>query len=176
MKKLILLFTLLLSASVVANVKIIKSNIEFSAKGRPAFIKANGSAPLVDSNLIIKDLKLKGSVTVDISKLDSGIELRDEHLKEKYLHTNKFPQAVLIFDEQSVSLDGSEQTLKGKLKFHGVEKNIQVKAELNKNDREISLESNFVIKITDYGIELPSFQGITAADKVELKVEAELEI
>ena len=44
--------------------------------------------------------EISGMAKVDLNKLDSGIELRDEHLKEKYLHTKKFPDAMILINKQ----------------------------------------------------------------------------
>ena len=51
MKIIIFILASIFSLSVEANVKLIKSDIKFSATGKPSFIKANGSVPLVETNL-----------------------------------------------------------------------------------------------------------------------------
>ena len=119
--------------------------------------------------------EISGMAKVDLNKLDSGIELRDEHLKEKYLHTKKFPDATILINKQKVNF-GKSNKLKAILNFHGKKKEIVLDVELEKNGKIITLYSDFEFLLTDFGVELPSFQGITAADKVKLNVVASFKI
>jgi len=176
MKNIILILAAIFSLSTVASVKIIKSDISFSASGKPAFIKANGSVPLLEATISLDGNIISGTAKVDLSKLDSGIELRDEHLKQKYLHTKKFPTAELVITKQKVQLTGEANKLNAILNFHGKEREIILHAELKKNKNIITFNSNFEFLLTDFDIDLPSFQGITAANNVKLKVHTTLEI
>jgi len=169
-----LLLMLALSTNILAANKIIKSDIAFTAVGKPAFIKANGHVPLKKSDLTMKKDLLSGSLTVSLAMLDSGIELRDTHLKEKYLHTVKHPIATLTFKGQKIMKSTSKQKVTGTLMFHGKEKEITIEALITKVDKVIKVQSDFDFLLTDYGVELPSFQGITAANKVKLKVNTEI--
>lgn len=175
MKTIILILATIFSLSSEANLKLVKSEIKFSATGRPSFIKANGSVPLVETKLELGTSEISGTAKVDLNKLDSGIELRDEHLKEKYLHTNKFPEATIVINKQKVNF-GKRNKFKAVLNFHGIKKEITLDTELEKNGNIVTLNSDFEFLLTDFGVELPSFQGITAADKVKLNVVASFEL
>ena len=176
MKNVILITTLLLALPTLAANMIVKSKIAFTAVGKPAFIKANGEVPLKESNLVLKDGKLSGKIIVDISKLDSGIELRDTHLKDKYLHTEKFPLATLTIKDQMIPASSSSHKISGELTFHNVTKPISFEAEVILESNVVKLKSDLSFLLTDYNVELPSFQGITAANKVKLNVEIEIKI
>lgn len=176
MKNIILIASLLLPLHAFAANQIVKSKIAFTAVGKPAFIKANGVVPLKESKLTIKDNKLSGMVVVDISKLDSGIELRDTHLKDKYLHTAKFPIATLTIKDQAISASSSSHKITGELTFHNVTKPISFDANVSLENNVVKLKSDLSFLLTDFNVELPSFQGITAADKVKLNVETEIKI
>mgnify|MGYP000610268938 CR=1 FL=1 len=95
MKAIILmaLFQLNLNAAT----KVIDSEVNFTAVGRPAFIKATGILPIEKADLTLKEGMLTGNIEVPLSKLNSGIETRDEHLKEKYLEVAKYPKAKFLF-------------------------------------------------------------------------------
>lgn len=173
--KYILLLTLFISFCSIAGVKVLKSDLKFKATGKPSFIKATGSIPFKETNFEYTESELSGSAKVDLTKLDSGIELRDTHLKEKYLHTNKFPEAQLVILKQKAPV-GKTSKLTAQLTFHGVKKEIMIDAELEKKGKVITLVSSFDFMLTDYGVELPSFQGITAADKVKLNVVTSFEL
>lgn len=175
MKSVILILATIFSLSGEANVKLVESEIKFSATGKPSFIKANGSVPLVETNLEFGTSEISGTAIVDLNKLDSGIELRDEHLKEKYLHTKKFPEAIIVFNKQKVNF-GKRNRLKAVLNFHGKKNEIILDAEFKKNGKIVTLHSGFEFLLTDFGVELPSFQGITAADKVKINVVASFEL
>ena len=159
-----------------ANTKILESEIKFSSVGNPSFIKVNGTVPLVEVNFTIVGDKINGTATVDLNKLDSGIGLRDKHLKEKYLHTKKNPKATILIEKQSVVFSGKNNKIKGTLNFHGKKKEIVLDTKLTRKGNIVSVNSNFEFLLTDFGVELPSFQGITAADKVKLKINTKLEI
>ena len=59
----------------------------------------------------------------------------------------------------------------GTLELHGVKKPVTVKYEkMNVEGKTITFNSKFNIKITDFAIDIPSFQGITVADEVEVSV------
>lgn len=176
MKLLVIVFISVLSFVVQANIKILSSQIEFSAVGKPAFIKANGNVPLSQANFNLKDDQLSGTAIVNLEKLDSGIEMRDQHLKEKYLETKKFPTATLEIKSQKVSLEGKKSEIEATLDFHGKKKPIKLFMELRKKDKTIVMKSNFDFSLTEFGVELPSFQGITAADQVKLNIDTTFEL
>ena len=175
MKVIIFLLITVLSFSGNADVELINSEIKFSATGRPSFIKANGTVPLTETNIQVRFNEISGIVKVDLNKLDSGIVLRDKHLKEKYLHTHKFPEATLHIVKQKINF-GTKGKLKVVLNFHGKSKEMTINTILEKNEKIVSLNSDFEFLLTDFGIELPSFQGITAADKVKLNVDARVKL
>lgn len=168
---------LLLSNSLFAANKIVNSQIDFVAKGNPSFIKATGELKINEAKLMLKEDIIAGEIKVDLTKLDSGIELRDSHLKEKYLHTEKYPHAVLkVKDLKLMEGKTFEGKFKAKLLFHGIEKEIEVSGKLMRKDKQVEVMGEFDLKLTDYSVELPSFQGITAADIVKIKVNTKIEI
>ena len=175
MKKLFFTGILLLSTQSFAS-KIVSQEVKFVATGKPSFIKAKGNAPLTNSEMTLKDNKLSGSFTVALDKLDSGIELRDTHLKEKYLQTQTYPKAIFSFKDVSLESDNQTITVKGEFEFHGVKKEKEIEIEISKEGNQLNLVSDFEIKLTDYKVELPSFSGITAADKVKIDVETKIEL
>jgi len=112
---------------------------------------------------------------VDLASLKTGIGLRDEHMREQYLHTDKFPHAefelteVLEISNNSLQ-DGQECNLKAKGNFsvHGVTKEIEIPiaftymaASDDTRDRLpgnlLHIVAEFEILLTDYNIEIPKF-------------------
>ena len=70
-------------------------------------------------------------VVVPLAGLQTGIALRDKHMREKYLEVEKYPDAVLELPWSGVKLpeDGQtvEATAPGKMTLHGKTKDVQVK-------------------------------------------------
>jgi polyisoprenoid-binding protein YceI len=176
MKKLIVI-SLLLCQSVFAATEIQKSQIDFTAIGNPSFIKATGKLLFSKAELKQENDKVSGTIIVDLDKLDTEIELRDEHLKENYLETKKFPEAKLVLKPFEIkSGESLNKKVMATLELHGEKKDMEIELEVTRDKQLISVEGEFSIKLSDHKIELPSFQGITAADTVKLKVAATLKI
>ncbi len=159
-----------LAFAAVSQVQPKTSRIEFVAKGKPAFISITGEAPFNDGGLVLADDKLSGMLTVPLKLITTGIDLRDEHLKDKYLEVATFPDATLTLD--GVSLQG--ETFEGKLTLHGVEQKISGTKELTTKGDMTRVNATFVVKLTDFKIAIPSFQGITVADVVTVNTELTL--
>lgn len=174
MNKLIIIIITVFSLSVEASVKLINHEIKFSAIGKPAFIKVDGSVPLVAANFEFGVNEIDGVAKVDLNSLETGIKLRDEHLKEKYLHTSDFPYAILKINKQKAIL-GKRNKIKALLLFHGRSKEISLDIVIVKNERVIKLNSQFEFLLSDFNVELPTFQGISAANKIKLSVVASFE-
>lgn len=146
--------------------------VAFTAVGRPAMIKIVGEGPGPQGTLNYKDGKLNGTLTVDLKKLTTKIDLRDDHMKNKYLEIEKYPQAELIFKDYAISLDAAgEKDFEADFKLHGVTKKVFGKITLTKDKKTTSGAANFKIKVTDYLDTLPSYAGIKVADDVEVKVD-----
>jgi polyisoprenoid-binding protein YceI len=172
----ILILILILSFNAVAANDIKMSKINFVATGKPSFIKAKGVMKITSADFVLEENILNGFFIVSLADLDSGIELRDKHLKEEYLEIQKFPEAKLVFTNQKLLLNGKLQKVPAKLFLHGVEKEIELNLRSEKKKDLLSLKADFNIILTDHKIELPSFQGITAAKKVKVQVESKLGI
>ena len=64
--------------------------------------------------------KLSGKFEVDLRSLDTGLDLRNEHMRDKYLETDKFPNAVFELDP----LEIGSKTFTGLMTLHGRSKKI----------------------------------------------------
>ena len=153
--------------------------LHFEAVGRPAMIKIKGESMAPKTVLTFNDGKTSLESHLDLNLLDTGIDLRDEHMKEKYLETKKYPKAKLVISSLKLPVDWekntgsvSEQEFEGTLDLHG--KISPVKGTFSLNDkREASAE--FKIKMTDFNIEIPEYLGIKVADLVTVKTQIQLE-
>lgn len=152
--------------------------VEFHAIGRPSALKIHGTGSAPHGTLILDSKMVSGSLTFDLGSLNTGIKLRDEHMKQKYLEVGKFAQATLALSQFPIpeSIQGErgqseEVPFKGTLLLHGIQKPVSGVATLNRNGKQMKVRANFDIKVTDYGIVIPSFAGITMAEDVQVTVQ-----
>jgi polyisoprenoid-binding protein YceI len=146
--------------------------VVFEALGKPSFLKIKGETKHLRHEQKQEASSVVDSFTVDLSTLDTGIELRDEHMKEKYLKTKENPLATLVFLKEGKSvLDfQGEKEITGTLTLNGKAKELTVKAKREKNNIQATLE----LKLTDFSLEIPSWSGISVADLVKIKTSFDL--
>lgn len=101
-------------------------------------------------------------VTVDLNSLVTGMGLRDQHMKDKYLETKKFPTAELV----TGTGDGGRG--KGTLKMRGIEKPIEGTYEVLPGGKK--LKAQFEIKLSDYGISGIRYMGVGVKDTAKIAV------
>jgi polyisoprenoid-binding protein YceI len=153
-----------------------ESQVEFVAIGRPSAIKIRGKGGPLAGHLGVTDENVSGTIDMDLNSLDTGLSLRNTHMKEKYLQTAQFPKAQLLIKKVSLPegwLKAAKKlqdiAFEGLLKLHGVEKLVVGKLNLNCDGKSVDGNAQFKVKITDFGIEVPSYAGITVADEVEIQ-------
>jgi polyisoprenoid-binding protein YceI len=164
-------------ATMVIPVQSSQGRIEFHAVGRPSMIKVNGEAKGPDGTLNIDGAKVSGDLTFDMTSLESGIGMRDDHMKNKYLEVGKYPQAKLHLTEVSLPEKWSAKApaakdvpFKGELTLHGQTKPVAGKFDLTGDAGKINAKANFEINIAEYGIDIPKYLGITIKNEVPVEL------
>lgn len=102
-------------------------------------------------------------VSVDVRTLDTGIDLRNQHMRENHLHSDKFPQAVFrgatVVGQHPTALEpGKTVTLQvaGEFELHGVKKRIAAPVELTlMPDNQLQISTTFEIWLADFEIPRP---------------------
>lgn len=156
--------TILMSGAFAQDIK--KCNVTFRATGSPGFITIDGEAKSpCQGELVSSQNMTSQKIVLDLKKLETGISLRDRHMKNKYLEVKKYPEAILT----NFSTDG-QGSFKGTLNLHGVKK--EVVGKYTKNGKDI--DANFEVKLSDFAIKIPSFMGVTVAENVTVKVKLSL--
>lgn len=117
-----------------------------------------------------------GDLAVDLKTLDTGIGLRDRHLREEYLEVGKgegFERAVL----SNIRLgDVDPATYVGRTAFaaefalHGSRRAIEGQAEIRRDGASVRVEAAFKVALADYGIAKPQYLGVGVRDEVQVKV------
>jgi hypothetical protein len=103
--------------------------------------------------------------TVGLGSLNTGIDLRDKHMKEKYLETSKYPNAVFTVDKSKVKVPG-EGDVDGKLQLHGVTKPVKVHFKATGSDKDATVVGSAHVNMKDFNIEVPSYLGVTVKPDV----------
>lgn len=166
MKKILIMTLLIITNVQAAILTLSQGNIEFKAKGKPALISIDGTSTLLNGTLKSHNDQFDGEFDLELTSLNTGVELRDDHLKNKYLEVEKFPKAKLTFKNIRIERN-SETNFKANLMLHGQENEVNGTALLSDQNK---LMAEFTINLVDFGIEIPSFQGITVAKEVKIKV------
>ncbi len=173
---------LLLSSSVFASTELSleapKGKTEFLAVGNPGFLKIHGKGKGPQGQLKIDNEILKGEIEIDLTKLDTGMSLRNTHMKDKYLEVKTYPKAKLIIDNYKMPTGWNiekpsikSQKMPAVIEIHGQKKPVEVTYNV---DSKRKIKAEFEVTISDFGIEIPSFMGVTVADKVNVKIQSEL--
>ncbi len=106
-------------------------------------------------------------------------ELMQEHFNEKYMESDKFPNAsykCTLLDSVKWQTPGTYTVRStGKFSMHGVEKEITEAGTFTIEGNKISLHSEFRIAIADYGIEIPKLLFQNIADTILVKLHSQFE-
>ena len=130
-----------------------KSTISYDAKH---FLHSwSGQNNLIKGVILMDNNDISNiAVAAEINDFDSGNSNRDAHSLE-VLEVFKFP--MVKFYSDNIKRVGELGIIKGKLQFHGQEKNIIVNFQINENKNQINIKGTFEVTPTDFLIKLPSF-------------------
>jgi polyisoprenoid-binding protein YceI len=119
---------------------------------------------------------LAGELVVDLATLDTGIGLRNEHLRSRYLEVGKgigFDKAVLsglqLGDVDPATFQG-RTGFTGHLTLHGMKVAVKGEATISRKASAVLVEASFPVKIADHGIAKPQYLGVGVEDEVQVKV------
>ena len=114
---------------------------------------------------------LRGALRVELQTLETGIAIRDRHMKNNYLEVEKGPgfAAATIEDIRVEKLDG-KTVFTGVLSLHGQKKKITGAAELQQRDGRIRVQAQFPVKVSEFEIPAPAYLGVGVKDEIQIKV------
>ncbi len=111
---------------------------------------------------------------VDIASLDTGIGLRNRHMRDNYLETDEFPYAtfagrVVRIDEEP---SGRFRALtKGVFAVHGVEREREVECTADRAGRSLRISCAFQVKLSDHNIPIPRLMFLKINEVMELELD-----
>lgn len=108
---------------------------------------------------------IKGVISFKIINFASSNSSRDEHMQEMF-EMKKYPD--ISFEISKVSKQDNDYILDGIMNVHGVKKSLQIPVSIEKHQDKVTIRSNFMVKVTDYGMEPPSLLFFTVEDQVDV--------
>ena len=111
---------------------------------------------------------------VDLASLDTGISLRNRHMRDNYLHTNRFPYAT--FSARIVKISQRAPGIlavvaTGTLAIHGVERERTLECETGDGLPPHRVRCEFEVGLTDHSIKVPRLMFMKVADTVQVLLE-----
>jgi polyisoprenoid-binding protein YceI len=173
---------------VVAQIKNLNAGEYHVDESRQNMVKFVSDAPIEDFEGVTD--KIDGFITwenedltkssalyfeVDLNAVDTGIGLRNRHMRENYLHTDKYPithyrgkitKAVRNSDSEI------EVRTEGEIFIHGVTKSLSVVGTIKKeNEGNYQIIVKFVVALSDFDIEVPSIMFYKIDENMELNLD-----
>jgi polyisoprenoid-binding protein YceI len=114
---------------------------------------------------------LRGALRVELQTLETGIAIRDRHMKNNYLEVEKGPgfAAATIEEIRVEKLDG-KTVFTGMLSLHGQKRKVTGAAELQQRDGKIRVQAQFPVKVSEFEIPAPTYLGVGVKDEIQIKV------
>jgi len=145
------------------------AEVNFVAQG-PAGLRIEGKS----SDLSVTDRPDALVVTVPVNKLDTGISLRDHHMHEKYLESQKYPNAQLAVSRSAIKFPAEGQTTEGTvpatLALHGQSKTVPVHYRATRQGKSYNVKGDLKVDFREFGIEVPNYLGATVKPPVDVNV------
>jgi polyisoprenoid-binding protein YceI len=111
---------------------------------------------------------------VELNGLDTGIGLRNRHMRENYLETDIFPYAIFNGHLTAItekSPGNFEVIADGLMKIHGVEKPVSISGTVVADGNRYHIMYDFAVKLSDYNIEIPSLMFMKINEVIQLKLD-----
>ncbi len=152
-----------------ASAKLAKNgdaNVAFTATG-PGGLKIVGTT----AELTVADDGQNVSITVPLRALDTKIELRNKHMRDKYLEVDKYPNAVLVVPRAELKMPQGADVAgdaAGTMKLHGKDRPVRFHYTAKRVGTQLAVSGTVRLNIKEYGIEEPSFMGASVKPDVDV--------
>ena len=127
---------------------------------------------------------------LDVASMKTGIDLRDQHMRENFLETGKYPKATLtvdkltkvsakqLMDQKPITVDAE-----GTLNLHGMKKKVELKGIQVAFFKEseaikakmpgdlLTIVGSFSLKLPDYNIKVPQMIVLKLDENIKVNVD-----
>ena len=180
-KMFFLLFIILIASSVFAE----EFNVDKSKNNMVKFISDapienfEGITDKIDGYLYFENGDFTNNseiyFEVELNSLDTGIGLRNRHMRENYLHTDKYP--ITHYTGKIIkSIKKSDTEIlvetEGKIYIHGITKPLNVKGKINEIDKNTyQIKTQFIVALSEFEIEIPSIMFYKIDENMDLQLD-----
>jgi polyisoprenoid-binding protein YceI len=114
---------------------------------------------------------LEGALQVDLHSLETGIGLRDRHMKNNYLEVEKGAEyAAARLEDIRVDALAGKTTFRGLLTLHGSRKPVTGTAEIKQTASGYRVEATFPLRTAEFGIPEPTYLGVGVKQELQVRV------
>ena len=121
-----------------------------------------------------------GELRVALETLDTGIGLRNEHLRSTFLELDRGPEfrdavlSGLVLEDPPPAAGGRHRTrFSAMLTLHGVRRTVEGEAELRRRNGRMQVEAEFSLSLEAFDIPPPRYLGIGVRDAIDVAVRFE---
>lgn len=150
-----------------------KPKLAFHAEGSPGFLTFDGKT----TEMSVTDDGTTLTFQVPVDTLDSGIALRDQHMRETYVQTANHPHATLKLAKSAVTFPDSgsaDGKIKGTFNIHGVDREVEVTYSIKNAKGVYKVKASFPFNTVEHGIEIPKYLGVTIKPDMTADVAVDL--
>ena len=150
-----------------------KPRVSFHAEGSPGFLTFEG----VTRDITLKEDGENLVFTVPMDTVETGISLRDDHMRRNYVQTDKFPDVVLTVPRAGIQWpsEGTQQgTLTATFEAHGKPLEVAVAYDIKKTKSGYRVKAEFPFNTEKHGMEIPVYLGVTI--KPDMRAEVTLDL
>jgi len=121
----------------------------------------------------------KGSVDfyIDLNTIKTGIKLRDEHMRETYLETDKYPFAEFTGSMNGFNIavaDTQNVIVTGNFTIHGVSKPRTIRGRVHYSPESLYIDAAWEVLLSDHAIDIPKVLFLKLADNQQVTIQATL--
>ncbi len=121
----------------------------------------------------------EGTLTAPLDTLDTGIALRNDHMKNNYLEIGRGDGfgaaelgAIRLPDLDAARPEGRSR-FTGELRLHGVTRPVEGTAEVKRTGSSLKITARLPIRLPDFSIAPPRYLGVGVKDEVQVYVSFE---
>lgn len=111
--------------------------------------------------------------TVPIQEFQFAKKLMQEHFNEKYMESDKFPQATFsarLSGFDPMRTDAQDVSASGTLTLHGVSREVTLTGTMEKRADRIYIKARFPVTLVDYNISRPQLLWQNIAEVIDVTV------
>jgi polyisoprenoid-binding protein YceI len=123
--------------------------------------------------LSVQDAADTIEVSVPVAQLETGIGLRDRHLRES-INAEKYPVAKLVVARSALTFPSDHQkhggSARGELWLNGQKHALDFSYQMERGGTQYKIQALATLDIRDHGVEVPCYMKLCVEPQVKLKI------